>query len=122
MIDNQADSTAFTPNDVQEGLPEEIVRFVKEASPREQRAIIDLAEDIESEFGTGENRTSNDSEEDQRTEENSQSAGESDETPDDVPGNATLTIKEINDNRYYYWQWRDGDTIRSKYKGPVQNQ
>ena len=26
--------------------------------------------------------------------------------PDDVPSKATITIKEINDNRYYYWQWR----------------
>ncbi|WP_158303770.1 hypothetical protein [Natronomonas pharaonis] len=30
-----------------------------------------------------------------------------------------VKIKEINDNRYYYWQWRDGDRIKSKYKGPV---
>ena len=39
--------------------------------------------------------------------------------PDDVPSKATITIKEINDNRYYYWQWRDGDRIKSKYKAPV---
>jgi hypothetical protein len=39
--------------------------------------------------------------------------------PDDVPSKATITVKEINDNRYYYWQWRDGEQIRSKYKGPV---
>lgn len=39
--------------------------------------------------------------------------------PDDVPTKATITVKEINDNRYYYWQWRDGEKIRSKYKGPV---
>ena len=42
-----------------------------------------------------------------------------DELPDDVPAKATVTIKEINDNRYYYWQWRDGDSVTSKYKGPV---
>ena len=42
-----------------------------------------------------------------------------DDLPDDVPSKATITIKEINDNRYYYWQWRDGDKIRSQYKGPV---
>jgi hypothetical protein len=42
-----------------------------------------------------------------------------DNLPDEVPTKATITIKEINDNRYYYWQWRDGDKIRSKYKGPV---
>lgn len=39
--------------------------------------------------------------------------------PDDVPSKATITIKEINDNQYYYWQWREGDTVTSKYKGPV---
>ncbi|EMA59649.1 hypothetical protein [Halorubrum lipolyticum] len=39
--------------------------------------------------------------------------------PNDVPAKAAITIKEINDNRYYYWQWRDGDRVRSKYKGPV---
>ncbi|TKX78793.1 hypothetical protein [Halorubrum sp. SD626R] len=42
-----------------------------------------------------------------------------DDLPDDVPAKATITIKEINDNRYYYWQWRDGDKIRSQYKSPV---
>lgn len=41
------------------------------------------------------------------------------EMPDDVPSKATLTVKEINDNRYHYWQWREGDRIRSKYEGPV---
>jgi hypothetical protein len=39
--------------------------------------------------------------------------------PDDVPSKATITIKEINDNRYYYWQWREGDKVKSKYKSPV---
>jgi len=47
------------------------------------------------------------------------SEGRPDELPDDVPSRATITIKEINDNRYYYWQWREGDKIRSQYKGPV---
>ena len=35
---------------------------------------------------------------------------------DDVPAKATITIKEINDNRYY-WQWREGEKVRSRYKG-----
>ena len=42
-----------------------------------------------------------------------------DDLPDDVPSKATVTIKEINDNRYYYWQWREGDKVKSKYKSPV---
>lgn len=40
-------------------------------------------------------------------------------SPDGVPSKATIVIKEINGNRYYYWQWRDGEHIRSKYEGPV---
>ncbi len=43
-----------------------------------------------------------------------------DDRPDDVPAKATITVKGINDNRYYYWQWREGDTVTSKYKGPVE--
>lgn len=44
---------------------------------------------------------------------------EREERPDSVPGKATTVIKEINDNRYYYWQWRDGDKVKSKYMKPV---
>ena len=42
-----------------------------------------------------------------------------DDLPDDVPSKATITITEINDNRYYYWQWREGSSVKSKYKGPA---
>jgi len=41
--------------------------------------------------------------------------------PDSVPAKASTTVKEINGNRYYYWQWRDGEKIRSQYNGPVSN-
>lgn len=40
--------------------------------------------------------------------------------PTDVPSKATITVKEINGNRYNYWQWRDGEQIKSKYKGPAE--
>lgn len=39
--------------------------------------------------------------------------------PDDVPAKATITTKEIDDKLYRYWQWREGDKIKSKYKEPV---
>lgn len=39
--------------------------------------------------------------------------------PDDVSARATVTIKEITDNRYYFWLRRDGDQTKSKYKSPV---
>jgi hypothetical protein len=31
----------------------------------------------------------------------------------------TVTVKTINDNDYYYFQWREGDKIKSQYIAPV---
>ena len=43
-----------------------------------------------------------------------------DPLPEGVPAKATLTKKTINDNEYWYWQWRANDgTVTSKYKCPV---
>lgn len=37
-----------------------------------------------------------------------------------VPENATVTVKETcPGQKYYYWQWRDGDRVRSEYIEPV---
>lgn len=41
------------------------------------------------------------------------------EVDDDVPKKATLTTKNIDGNTYYYWQWREGDEIKSEYHRPV---
>lgn len=39
---------------------------------------------------------------------------------DEAPAGATLTVKTINENDYYYWQWRaDGGKIKSEYIRPV---
>ena len=39
---------------------------------------------------------------------------------DEAPAGATLTVKTINDNDYYYWQWRaDSGKIKSEYIKPV---
>jgi Ni/Co efflux regulator RcnB len=48
-----------------------------------------------------------------------QSAEDSDARPEEVPTKATVVTKTINGYDYYYWQWRDGDNIKSKYKAPV---
>lgn len=41
------------------------------------------------------------------------------ETPSGVPPKANRVVKTINENDYYYWQWREGDSIKSKYDKPV---
>jgi len=42
-----------------------------------------------------------------------------DDLPDDVPSKASVVVKNINSNRYYYYQWREGSKVKSKYKAPV---
>lgn len=38
---------------------------------------------------------------------------------EDVPANPCITTKTIKGNGYYYWQWRDGKSIKSEYIAPV---
>jgi hypothetical protein len=45
---------------------------------------------------------------------------EDNDRPVNVPAKASVVIKEINNNRYYYYQWRAGDQVKSKYKSPVE--
>ena len=37
----------------------------------------------------------------------------------DAPPKATLTTKEIDGRKYFYYQWRDGSKIKSEYVAPV---
>ena len=37
----------------------------------------------------------------------------------DAPPKATLTTKTIDGRDYFYYQWRNGDTIESEYIAPV---
>lgn len=37
----------------------------------------------------------------------------------EAPSKATLTQKEIDGRLYYYYQWREGDSIKSEYIAPV---
>ena len=92
-------------------LPTGIVDTLDGYSPEQLQHVARYAEEL-AEYEAREARPEAESDHD--------GAGdELDDRPDTVPSKATITIKEINDNRYYYWQWRDGDQIRSKYKGPV---
>ncbi|WP_435120149.1 hypothetical protein [Halolamina sp. C58] len=88
-------------------LPTDIVDTLNGYSPDQLQLVARYAEEL-AEHKARESRLEEESDED-----------EIDERPDDVPSKATITIKEINDNRYYYWQWREGDKVTSKYKSPV---
>ncbi|AUV84520.1 hypothetical protein C2R22_23550 (plasmid) [Salinigranum rubrum] len=102
---------SYTPPTPPRGLPADIVEQLDDFSPdllrHAARYAEELAEHREREARLAEEDSTDESEE------------RPEDLPDDVPTKATITIKDINDNRYYYWQWRDGDRVRSKYKGPV---
>ncbi|WP_117595670.1 hypothetical protein [Haloprofundus halophilus] len=102
---------SYSPPDPPHKVPADIVSKLDDQSPEVLRHIARFAEEL-AEHREREARLA-ENEEDEEVEERPE------DLPDDVPSKATITIKEINENRYYYWQWRDGDKIRSKYKGPV---
>ncbi|GAB7010806.1 hypothetical protein [Halorubrum trueperi] len=93
------------------GLPAELVDTLNKASPEQLQDVARYADEL-AEYREREARLAEENDEAEIKE-------RPDDLPDDVPSKATITIKEINDNRYYYWQWREGDTVTSKYKGPV---
>jgi hypothetical protein len=92
-------------------LPTDIVDTLNGYSSGQLEHVVRYADDL-AEHKAREARLEEESDNDEIDE-------QPDDLPDDVPSKATITIKEINDNRYYYWQWREGDKITSKYKGPV---
>ncbi|SNR70298.1 hypothetical protein [Halorubrum vacuolatum] len=92
-------------------LPAEFVTALNGYTPEKLQAIAHYTEAL-AEYKTREARL-----EEKRDDDDIDR--QSDDVPDDVPTKATITIKEINDNRYYYWQWREGESVKSKYKGPV---
>jgi hypothetical protein len=102
---------SYSPPDPPHEVPDDIVSKLGKQSPEVLRQIARFAEEL-AEHRERQARLA-ENEEDEEVEERPE------DLPDDVPSKATITVKEINDNRYYYWQWREGEKIRSKYKGPV---
>ncbi|MFC6837892.1 hypothetical protein [Halomarina ordinaria] len=92
-------------------LPTDIIDTLDDYSPELLRHVATYANEL-TEYREREARLA-EREENEKVEERPENL------PDDVPSKATITVKEINDNRYYYWQWRDREKIKSKYMGPV---
>jgi hypothetical protein len=92
-------------------LPTEIVNTLNGYSPDQLQHVARYAEEL-AEHKVREARLGEESDENKIDD-------RPDDLPNDVPSKATITIKEINDNRYYYWQWREGEKVKSRYKAPV---
>ncbi|GAB3328405.1 hypothetical protein [Haloplanus salinarum] len=100
-------------------LPTEFAETLDERTPDQLRSVARYAESL-AEHKARATRLEAESDENGETESDGDGNDERlDDRPEDVPSKATITVKEINDNRYYYWQWRDGETVTSKYKAPV---
>ena len=102
---------SYQPPSPPANLATEVVNALNGSSPEQLRDVATYAESL-SEHKEREARPEESPNQDDVEE-------QPDEPPDDVPAKATITIKDINDNRYYYWQWREGEKVRSQYKGPV---
>jgi hypothetical protein len=102
---------SYEPPTPPANLPTEIVNLLNEATPEHLQDVANYAEALaeHKERKVRLEEEANDADGEERP----------DDIPEDVPAKATITIKEINDNRYYYWQWREGEKIKSKYKSPV---
>lgn len=92
-------------------LPDHIVETLEKCSPELLQHVAHYADEL-AEYREREARLAEEADEEAIEE-------QPEDRPDDVPTKATTTIKEINGNRYYYWQWRDGNQIKSQYKSPV---
>jgi ABC-type Fe3+-hydroxamate transport system substrate-binding protein len=103
---------SYSPPTPPQELPDNVVESLETHSPELLRHIAQYAEAL-AEYREREARIAEQDDEEEQIEKRPE------DLPDDVPSKATITTKEINDNRYYYWQWREGDRILSKYKGPV---
>ena len=102
---------SYEPPTPPTNLPTEIVKTLNESDPEQLRDVATYAEAL-AEHQEREARLEESADQEELNE-------RPDDLPGDVPSKATITIKEINDNRYYYWQWREGDQVKSKYKSPV---
>jgi hypothetical protein len=92
-------------------LSTDLVNTLNDYSPNQLQQVARYAEEV-AEHKAHEARLKEESENEEIDE-------QPDDLPDDIPSKATITIKQINDNRYYYWQWREGSSVKSKYKGPM---
>jgi hypothetical protein len=111
LVNTRRPQMSYEPPTPPAELPTDVVNTLNDYSPDQLQHVARYAEEL-AEHNAREARLEEESKENEIDE-------RPDDLPDDVPSKATVTIKDINDNRYYYWQWRDGDTVTSKYKGPV---
>lgn len=113
MLVNTVEPMSSTPPPPPDGLPPYLVEELDDQPPEVLREVAAYADALAT-FREETDRATDGEDDESNTETTSENR------PTDVPSKATITVKEINGNRYNYWQWRDGEKIKSKYKGPAE--
>lgn len=103
---------SYEPPTAPASLPNEIVEAFEEASSDDLRDAAQYAEAL-AEHQEREKRL------EEADDQESDPEQEAADQPDGVPSRASITTKDISGNQYKYWQWREGDTVKSEYIGPV---
>jgi len=104
---------ASTQPDAPDGIAQYILDGLERQDAESLRQIAEHAEEL---AAWKEAQAAEEMDEEDVVREDSQG---DDDRPDDVPAKASVVVKEINKNRYYYYQWREGSSVKSKYKAPV---
>ena len=115
------DASAETERDRTIEMPDEIPTYLAEGMEKQSPETLRLISHVAQELAGQKERAAERELEEQAVDEEELPEGENPEewAREDAPRGASLTTKHINGNDYYYWQWRDGQHIKSEYVRPV---
>jgi hypothetical protein len=120
-VDGGADRDGAAPDERPEppaGIAQYILDGLDRQSPEELRTIADYADQLAAWEADQQATKQADSDGDQ-DDVVAERETVGDEIPDGVPGKASVIVKEIDGNRYEYWQWWEDGGTKSQYKDPV---
>lgn len=113
------DASAETEREIE--MPDEIPTYLAEGLEKQSPETLRLISQVAAELAGEKERAAERELEEQAVDEEELPEGENPEEwkREQAPRGASLTVKTINANDYYYWQWRDGQHIKSEYVRPV---
>jgi hypothetical protein len=121
-IDGGADRDGDAPDDRPEppaGVAQYILDGLDRQSPEDLRTIAEYAQRLAAweanQQATEQEQADADGQDDVVIEREAVD----DERRGGVPGKASVVVKEIDGNRYEYWQWWEDGGTKSQYKGPA---
>jgi len=121
-VDGGANRDGAAPDerpDPPAGIAQYILNGLDRQSPEELRTIADYADQLAAWEANQQATEQEQADADDQDDVVAERETVDDERPDGVPGKASVVVKEIDGNRYEYWQWWEDGGTKSQYKGPV---